>query len=127
MQAPIAFARAIADETRFRVIHLLFDRSLCVCELAAILDLPQSTLSSHLQVIQRADLLDCEKQGKWWFYRVKASSRPLLRTVFRHFQTTPDTDRALGRDRDKAVRCIEDRDANCCPPSTTARRRSAKT
>ncbi len=123
MQAPVAFAKAIADETRFRVVHLLFEQSLCVCELAGALGLPQSTLSSHLQVIQRADLLDCEKRGKWWFYRVKPSARPLLRAIFRHFGSTAETDATLARDRESASRCAAGRDENCCPPPTVPRRR----
>jgi ArsR family transcriptional regulator len=117
MQAPIAFGNAIADETRFRVIHLLFDRTLCVCELAEILKLPQSTLSSHLKVIQRAEMLDCERQGKWFFYRVKPGFRPLLQAVFQHFDTTPGTDKTLARDHQKATRRIDCRDDTCCPPA----------
>ncbi|HRJ09992.1 MAG TPA: metalloregulator ArsR/SmtB family transcription factor [Prosthecobacter sp.] len=115
MQAPIAFARAIADETRFRVIHLLHGRVLCVCELAEILELPQSTLSSHLRVIARAGMLDCERRGKWLFYRVKPSFRPLLRVLFKHFQSTPAEDKALASDQRKALRRIDCRDAGCCP------------
>jgi ArsR family transcriptional regulator len=125
MQAPIAFGNAIADETRFRVIHLLLDRTLCVCELADILKLPQSTLSSQLRVIQRADMLDCERQGKWFFYRVKPAFRPLLLAVLKHFDTTPGTDKALARDQQKAVKRIDCRDDTCCPPSATKRARRA--
>lgn len=124
MQAPIAFGNAIADATRFRVVHLLFDQTLCVCELADVLKLPQSTLSSHLRVIQRADMLDCERRGKWLFYRVKASYRSLLRAVFAHFDATPATDSALARDRKKAVRCIGTRD-ECCPAPAAKRTRRA--
>lgn len=126
MREPIAFANAIADETRFRVIHLLFDRTLCVCELAEILKLPQSTLSSHLRVIQRAEMLDCARQGKWLFYKVKAAYRPLLEAVFRHFDTTPATDKSLARDQQKAAKRIDCRDDTCCPPSATRRTRSLK-
>ena len=118
MQAPIAFGRAIADETRFRVIHLLMDRSLCVCELAEILKLPQSTLSSQLRVIQQAEMLDCERQGKWLFYRVKPSMRSLLRAVFRHFEIEVGTSKLLARDHQKAAKCVDARNETCCPPST---------
>lgn len=125
MRAPVAFANAIADETRFRIIHLLFDQTLCVCELADILKMPQSTLSSHLRVIQRAELLGCERQGKWLFYRVNAASRPLLQAVFRHFDVNPATDKVLERDRQKAARRIDCRDNTCCPPAAKKRARSA--
>lgn len=122
MQAPVAFANAIADVTRFRVIHLLFDQTLCVCELAEILQMPQSTLSSHLRVIQKADLLDCERQGKWLFYRVKKSFRPLLLAMFRHFDIAPATDKDLARDQKKAAKCVGNRKGDCCPPPARKKR-----
>jgi len=124
MQGPVAFARAIADETRFRVVHLLMERTLCVCELADILNLPQSTLSSQLRVIQQADLLDCERQGKWLFYRVKPAFRPLLSAVIGHFDISPATDRCLAEDQTRALQRIADRGESCCPPSSTGLSRS---
>ncbi len=119
MQGLVAFARAIADETRFRVIHLLMERTLCVCELADILNLPQSTLSSQLRVIQQAELLACERQGKWLFYRVDPTFRPLLRELFSHFDISPATDQCLAQDQSRALKRIADRDESCCPPSST--------
>jgi ArsR family transcriptional regulator len=115
MKAPVAFAKAIADETRFRVIRLLYDRTLCVCELAEILKLPQSTLSSHLRVIDKAGLLDCERRGKWLFYRVSDGERPILATLFAHFGASPENDRILGCDDRSAAKCIAEREAACCP------------
>ena len=115
MNDPIAFARALADRTRWRIIHLVFGRALCVCELADVLKIPQSTLSSHLRVIQRADLLDCERREKWLYYRVKADFQPLLRTLFRHFETTSGTVPALARDARKAETRVIKREETCCP------------
>ena len=115
MSDPIAFARALADRTRWRIIHLVFDRALCVCELADVLKLPQSTLSSHLRVIQRADLLDCERREKWLYYRVKPEYQLLLRTLFRHFETTSETVPALARDARKAETRVLKREERCCP------------
>jgi len=115
MQDPIAFARALADPTRWRIVHLVFDRALCVCELADVLKLPQSTLSSHLRVIQDAGMLDCERRVKWLFYRVKPEFQPLLRALFVHFETTTETVPALARDALKAETRITRREDDCCP------------
>ena len=43
MNDPVLFAQALADETRWRILRLVFAEALCVCELADILQLPQST------------------------------------------------------------------------------------
>jgi ArsR family transcriptional regulator len=115
MDAPILFAKALADATRWRVIHLVFDRALCVCELAEALQVPQSTLSSHLRVIDAAGLLDCERREKWLFYRVKPALRPLLKTIFDHFDTTHETVPVLARDARRAESCVERRETECCP------------
>jgi ArsR family transcriptional regulator len=131
MNDPIAFARALADPTRWRIIHLVFARALCVCELADVLKLPQSTLSSHLRVIDGAGLLDCERREKWLFYRVKPSFVPVLRAIFAHFEATPQVVPALARDARKAETRITKREQNCCPApellSTPARKSKTRT
>lgn len=115
MREPIAFAKALADPTRWRIVHLVSDRALCVCELADVLRLPQSTLSSHLRVIQDAGMLDCERREKWLFYRVKPEFQPLLRAIFRHFDATHESVPALARDATKAEARVTRRAATCCP------------
>ncbi len=81
MRELIAFTHALADETRWRLLRLLFDEPLCVCELADILELPQSSASSHLQILRRAALLESERRGKWIYYRVARARRPLLKQL----------------------------------------------
>jgi ArsR family transcriptional regulator len=126
MSAPITFAHALADRTRWRIIHLVFDKALCVCELADVLKLPQSTLSSHLRVIQKAELLDCERQGKWLFYRVKAAFHPVLRALFRHFDEAITADTTLIRDASKAETRLVKRAPNCCPSAKAPAKRTPK-
>lgn len=115
MQAAIQFVQALADSTRWRIIHLVFDQPLCVCELAETLKLPQSTLSSQLRVIQKAGLLDCERRGKWLFYRVKPEFREVLTALFRHFDSTPASDPQLIKDATKAQQRVQRREKTCCP------------
>ena len=115
MQDVINFARALADATRWRIIHLVFDQSLCVCELVETLKLPQSTLSSQLRVIDKAGILDCERRGKWLFYRVKPEFRAVLTALFDHFGSTRSSDPQLGKDATKALQRIQRREKICCP------------
>ena len=42
MNSAVMFARALADETRWRIVRLVMDQAFCVCELADILEMPQS-------------------------------------------------------------------------------------
>lgn len=65
--------KALADETRLRVLNLLIEanESLCVCELVDALKLPQYHVSRHLQVLRNVDLVDVEKRGTWGYYVVR--------------------------------------------------------
>ncbi len=111
----VQFARALADETRWRIIQLVHDEALCVCELADILKMPQSSVSSHLQIIRKAGLLASERREKWIYYRVEAQARPLIVCISKHFSVSPATDPTLAKDAKLAIKRLAQRDASCCP------------
>jgi len=62
--------KALADETRLRILKLLEVREMCVCEVMIALDLTQPTASHHLGILENAGLVKDRKEGKWVFYRV---------------------------------------------------------
>lgn len=64
------FFKALADETRLRILRLLEVREMCVCEVMVALDLEQPTASHHLGLLENAGLVKCRKEGKWVFYSV---------------------------------------------------------
>jgi ArsR family transcriptional regulator len=85
MREAVLFNQALAEPTRWRVAMLVADQMLCVCELEDGLRLPQSTLSSHLAVMRNAGLLEVERQGKWAYYRMTRTVRPLFEMLRAHF------------------------------------------
>jgi len=62
------FFKALADETRLRILKLLATREMCVCEVMVALDLTQPTASHHLGLLENAGLVKARKEGKWVFY-----------------------------------------------------------
>jgi len=60
--------KALADETRLRILKLLEFREMCVCEVMVALDLTQPTASHHLGLLENAGLVKARKEGKWVFY-----------------------------------------------------------
>ncbi|MEM2917491.1 MAG: metalloregulator ArsR/SmtB family transcription factor [Candidatus Bathyarchaeia archaeon] len=60
--------KALADETRIRILKLLKVREMCVCEVMVALDLTQPTASHHLGILENAGLVKDRKEGKWVFY-----------------------------------------------------------
>lgn len=70
--------KALADETRLRIVALLAEGELCVCDLMAILDLPQSTISRHLAYLRNAAWVEDRRQGVWMYYRLAGENNPLI-------------------------------------------------
>lgn len=64
---------AIGDSTRIKILLLLSEREMCVCELESALGLPQPTASHHLGMLEQADLVERNKKERWVFYRVRDS------------------------------------------------------
>lgn len=62
--------KALADETRLRVLKLLSRGELCVCEIAAALDLEQPRLSFHLRILKKAGIVADRRQERWIVYRL---------------------------------------------------------
>jgi len=64
------FFKALADETRLRILKLLEVREMCVCEVMVALDLTQPTASHHLGLLENVGLVKDRKEGKWVFYSI---------------------------------------------------------
>lgn len=111
MMNPVVFFRAAADETRWRIVRLVMGRALCVCELADILGMPQSSVSSHVQIIRKAGLLESETCGKWTYFRIARAHLPLLKAVLKHF---PEDTEFAGI-AEKAEARLARRESSCCP------------
>jgi len=62
--------KAAADPCRFRILKLLKEGELCVCEIMAALKKPQSSTSHHLSILREAGLVKERKDGKWSYYRL---------------------------------------------------------
>ena len=67
-------AKAIADPTRVKIIKFLLKRELCVCEIRAVLDLSQPTISNHLKTLENAGLATSRKDKNWVVYRLDENS-----------------------------------------------------
>jgi len=61
--------KALNDETRLRVLKLLENESLCVCEIMEVLGMIQSRISRHLHILRRAGFLTAQRDKKWVIYR----------------------------------------------------------
>ena len=70
--------KALADPTRLRILRLLLQKDLCVCELVYILRMEQSRVSHQLRILRDAELAEDIREGRWIVYRVPKKSRKTL-------------------------------------------------
>ena len=60
--------RVFADSTRIRILYVLFEKEVCVCDIANILNMTVSAVSHQLRVLKNARLVRFRKEGKVCFY-----------------------------------------------------------
>ncbi len=64
-------AKGLAHPTRLRILAMLAEGELCVCQMTAVLELAPSTVSQHLSVLSRGGLVADRKESKLVFYRLR--------------------------------------------------------
>lgn len=67
--------KALADENRMRIVNLLLNAELCVCELETILEISQSNASRHLTKLKHAHIISSSKDAQWVHYKVSDAFR----------------------------------------------------
>jgi DNA-binding transcriptional ArsR family regulator len=107
-------------------VSLVTDDALCICELADILEMPQSTISSHVQIIRKAGLLESEKCEKWTYFRIEKKYLRLIRSMKLLFEESEDS--LWKDDAKKAGHRLAQRDDSCCPgPQNLSPRKKTQT
>jgi len=114
MFAAVAFAYALADQTRWRIAMLVAKQTLCVCELADGLRLPQSTLSSHLATMRASGVVEAEKIDKWVYYRLAPAIVPLFGMLRKQFADSLAQDAILKEDRERTAERVALRGQTDC-------------
>ncbi|MBS4201389.1 winged helix-turn-helix transcriptional regulator [Bacillus sp. FJAT-49732] len=60
--------KVLGDRTRIRILHSLFQTEMCVCDIAYLLNMTQSSISHQLRVLKQAKLVKNRKEGKVVYY-----------------------------------------------------------
>ncbi|WP_461570060.1 ArsR/SmtB family transcription factor [Thermincola ferriacetica] len=62
------FFKALGDETRLKIINMLAEQEMCVCEILDKLNMSQPAVSHHLKILRQAGLVKDSRDGKWIYY-----------------------------------------------------------
>lgn len=112
MKQKIEKLKAIAEPNRLRILMMLSQKSLCVCEITAILRLTTATVSKHLSILSKAGFICDKKDGKWINYSlvprgVDLVVDELLNYIVKWYKDEPiiqrDQELILTIDRDKLI------------------------
>ena len=60
--------KVFGDSTRIRILYVLFEAEMCVCDIAQLLGMTQSAISHQLQVLKKSKLVKYRREGKTVFY-----------------------------------------------------------
>ena len=104
--------KALGDPNRLRIMKMLEQRELCVCEIRTVLKLSNSTVSEHLAVLRDAGLIHDTKSGKWVNYQLnKCDSNRLIQNTLQllkqslQYGDLPKSDVAKVRKVDRTKIC----------------------
>ena len=106
--------KALSDPIRLRIVLLLqTEGELCVCDLMAVLKLPQSTVSRHLAYLKRSCWVDTRREGVWMHYTLSREScticRELLLILKQHAGNLPEA----ASDRAALAAFLKDKPVGC--------------
>jgi ArsR family transcriptional regulator, arsenate/arsenite/antimonite-responsive transcriptional repressor len=79
----VQIVKALADETRFKLVKLLLTHDFCVGALAQRLKLSEAAVSQHLKLLREVGLVKGEKRGYWTHYMVEKSKLNELTDLLR--------------------------------------------
>ena len=88
--------KALSDPNRVKIIKMLQQKVMCVCELKAALNVAQPTVSKHLKLLEDAGLVESDKDGLWVNYRLtNGNSSPYAATVLGNLRHWLNEDRQI--------------------------------
>ncbi|MEW6661036.1 MAG: ArsR/SmtB family transcription factor [Bacillota bacterium] len=70
--------KALADDTRLKIVYALSREELCVCDVATIIGCSVQTASHHLRLLRNLGLASCRKDGKLVHYSLRSPAIAML-------------------------------------------------
>jgi len=107
--------KALADETRLSILHMLQDGELCACKIQERFDISQPTLSYHMKILSQSGLVKSRKDGLWMRYSLIAENFCEVRDLLDRFSSSTNP-----------VTVCSCTDSTACPTPDPDKRRSNK-
>lgn len=82
----IEIFKALSEESRLRILAILMERDMCVCEIEASLNMTQSNASRHLTILKNCGILECFKQAQWVYFSISESFKTKEAVLWEYLQ-----------------------------------------
>ena len=82
----IEIYKALSDESRLRILNLLLQTKLCVCEIEVVLDISQSNASRHLSKLKNAEIIVSKKEAQWVYHDMNEEFMRENKNLCRHLR-----------------------------------------
>lgn len=96
--------KALADETRIRIVALLAHGELCVCHLEEALELSQPNISRHLGILRASGVVVTRRDGNWIYYRLADQANTDCEKIIATIQENFASRTGLRRDVQKLLK-----------------------
>ncbi|MFZ5975689.1 MAG: ArsR/SmtB family transcription factor [Bacillota bacterium] len=97
--------KALADENRGRILYLLLNKELCVCEIETILDMSQSNVSRHLSKLKEAGIVTIKKDSQWVYYRIDESFKKANGKLYEYLTEKSSVENEDAKKLDMYISC----------------------
>ncbi|MBU1851090.1 MAG: metalloregulator ArsR/SmtB family transcription factor [Candidatus Omnitrophica bacterium] len=103
--------KASADANRIRILSMLQDKKMCVCEIAFVLGIAQPSVSRHLKKLKTSGFIGSESEGLWTNYYL-CPQNSYAKNFIKNLQDWIVSDDVIAQDKKKINKA--DRDKLCC-------------
>ena len=78
----VSLYKALADETRLKIIQMLSSEELCACHILEAFNITQPTLSYHMKILTECGLVKGAKEGSWMKYTLNKERLALIKEIY---------------------------------------------
>lgn len=115
IDAVASVLKALGEPTRLKIVRLLGERELCVCELEALLEMSQPRVSQHIKVLKNAGVIKERKDRQRSFFSLKEEFLGGQISGYTGFINTPlDDIPEMAAERQRMVSIDDDQDIQAC-------------
>lgn len=114
MSDPETIFKAFGDATRLRILALLQDHELCVCEIEAALSLSQPNASRSLTILKNAGIIQSRKQAQWTYYKISDDFSAVYPDLSRALENICAGLPSTNADKDALKKCRQTRSCEKC-------------